>query len=169
MSRLKPFLEQAGIADTADTICQRHPIIVEITERFVRFVTPWLVHDGKNLAGATLREAFAGFSGEFAGKGVDYQKFITCLCGIAPTLSAIRVSVPDGDGNWHIWAYEEALTDFARRHGRIMFQIRERETPIPAQPIVTRLLSELACRRELLHLIDHQKVMRAVCAGDAAR
>jgi hypothetical protein len=165
MHKLKPLLEQAGVADIALPVCQRHPLIMEIAERFVRFVTPWLVHDGANLAKAALREAFAGVSCD----RVDYQAFITCICGIAPTLSTIRVSVPDSDNNWHIWAYDEPLTDFAKRHGRMMFQIRERETPIPAQPIVTRLLAELACRRELLQVIDHQKVMQTVCAGDAAR
>jgi hypothetical protein len=165
MLKLKPFLSSAGVWDISRQVFIEHPVLKEVVAEFVQFFTPLLVHDGENIGERALSEAFAGCTEG----GVDYQEFITTLCKCALTLSRIRVSVPDEDQNWHIWAYEEPLAVFMKKNGSKVVQIRKQRQPVPVRTIITRLLAELACKRPLLHVIDHQKVVETVAASGKPR
>jgi len=160
MTKLEPIFKNAGIAGLATPLCLEHQELSEISTKFVHFVTPWLAYKGECIAETALRDAFTIFA-----ETRCYQDFVTQLCKVALKLSEIQVSVPDAEGYWNIWFCEQPLSVFAKQFRGNRFKIMKRETPLPVQGVITRLLAEIACTQELMQVVQYGEVVLAVAGN----
>jgi len=55
----------------------------------------------------------------------------------------------DKDGLWSIWSYDVPLMSWMERHKRWTIQIRPREEPVGAGPVLIKLLAAISSTHEL--------------------
>lgn len=162
-SGLAHVLQCAGVSRDSVKAFADWPSLEQVAQRFIQFVSPWLIVDGANFAERTLLEAIAAYD-QALGTGYEagHRKFLAVLAASASVLATLRVSVRDKDGLWVVWTYDEPLVRHVERFGRASIQIRKRVAPIDAGPVLIKLLATISPTHDLeLAGLDLPDLLRA--------
>lgn len=144
---LDHVLRRAGLVHKIARAFTDWPTLEHVASQFINYISPWLIINNENLAECRLAGAVAAYN-RFDSE-IGHRAFIEHLAHTAIDLVAHRVSVRDNDGAWVVWGYDEPLPDFMRRHQCWAIQVRARETPLPAAPVMIKLLAAVSTTRDL--------------------
>lgn len=148
---LRRIIQSSRLERIAEHAFMDHPSLETVATLFVHYVTPWMQVDDRNLAESTLREAFAAYREcPSTGDGSNHSAFIERIAKASQELATIRVSVLDSDGQWVVWSYDQPLLSYMAAHNRWSMQIRKRTEPVPAGPVLIKLLAAISSTRDML-------------------
>ena len=151
---LKRILQNERLERVADHAFMDYPSLEAVATLFLQYVTPWMQVDDRNLAEHTLREAFSAYRQQpSTGNGSNHSAFIARIAQAAQDLATIRVSVLDSHGQWMVWSYDQPLLSYMAEHSRWSMQIRKRTEPVPAGPVLIKLLAAISSTRDM-HTAD---------------
>lgn len=147
---LESTLRNAGVTERAESIFVEWPEIEQIALQFIRFVSPWLIVNDRNVAEVTLQDAFAPKSNkEREQKEFPHRSFMEAITRCVTLLASVRISVMNGEGLWEIWSYDEPLWSWMEKRGRSAMQIRSREAAVEHGPLLIKMLAYMCSTRDM--------------------
>ncbi len=147
---LRSTLKNARIEDQAEAVFVEWPELEQISVRFLRFVSPWLMIDEENVAEETLRNAFAAYEEKVVGrKEFPHRCFMEAIAKCVDLLATVRVSVMSEDGLWEIWSYDEPLMSWMEKKHRSAMQIRNRDVPVDSGPLLIKMFAFISSTRDM--------------------
>ena len=148
---LKRIISQSDLSGPALRAFTDHPALEELTLQFLYFVPPWVVSGSDSVAESAIHKALTAFeNAKGRGPGLGHRLHIESLAESANILSTLRVSVLNSNDQWDIWNYDQPLIEYMQSHKRSAIQIRSREEPIAAGPVLIKLLAAISTTSELM-------------------
>lgn len=147
-AELDQVLCRGGLERKAARAFSEWPSLERVASQFIHYISPWLVINNEPVAEKRIAGAIEAYNGIYDSDH-GHRAFIEHLAHTAKDLAGHRVSIQDRDGVWLIWSYDQPLTEFMSRHGRLAIQVRERDTPLPVAPVMIKLLAAVSTTRDM--------------------
>ena len=149
---LERILKTAGIASEANNVLMQYGPIGTLCEKFILFISPWLVVEKENLAAKILKNSFAQIEPLYriSSPEIVHSVFMNELIKAVNLLVDIKVSVEAKDsGNRILWEYDTPLVDFYRAHNGIALRTEKRVQPIKKTPVAIFFIAHVSSVNEL--------------------